>query len=69
MPGHGQCPFCGLIVIKDDAALEVLHEEPVCARFTAMATVAGPHEVSRVRAENVDAHLVEARAAVRARRN
>jgi hypothetical protein len=35
------CPFCGLLVIFEDAARTVHHEAPICERFAAMAEEAG----------------------------
>lgn len=59
------CPFCGLEVIRDDAAQTVLHEAPVCARFQRMAHAAGKPEVSRVERNDIDAHLARDRERVR----
>lgn len=35
------CPFCGLMVIFEDAALTVHHQAPPCERFEAMVKEAG----------------------------
>jgi len=44
-----RCPFCGLIIRRDDAARRIDHEVPVCERFTRMCAdadrVSGPHVI------------------------
>lgn len=56
-----QCPFCGLMLIKDDEALTIAHEAPECAKFEELAKKGNP-EIREVRPEALVAHFVMNRA-------
>lgn len=58
MRGAQPCPFCGLVLITDDAAQSIAHETPECAPFlAAVASVGGKHEARAVRLEEIGEHI------------
>lgn len=70
MSRQGKCAFCGLVVIADDEAQTILHEDPVCARFHELAHGgAETPEVRRVENDAVPAHLAALRARVKAQQS
>ena len=67
MSRQGKCAFCGRLVIADDEAQTILHEEPVCPGFHALVhSGAEQPEVRSVNDEAVPAHLAALRARVKA---
>lgn len=58
-----RCPFCKLLIIRDDEARTVLHKSPVCSSFDALASKGNP-EVREVDEQAVSAHLDALRARV-----
>jgi hypothetical protein len=52
----GNCPFCGLLVIKDDEAQAILHESPVCAKFSEMASKGNP-DIETVPEQDVEKYF------------
>lgn len=63
-----QCPFCGLPCFRDDEALTVGHEEPVCAQFH--ASQAQAFAVTRtITPEELESVLAEHRERVRKGQN
>lgn len=61
------CPFCGGLVVRDDAAQSIAHAEPECDEFKKAAESVGPHEVRHVRAEAIGAHFGALASRVRAK--
>lgn len=58
MRRESNCQGCGLLLVFDDAAQSILHEEPVCPWFESVLAQANEKpEVRRVSREAVPAHL------------
>ena len=55
MRAEGKCPQCGLVVIKDDEALSIAHEDPECDWFRRLN--AGASESRHVNEEALGAHF------------
>lgn len=69
MTEQAKCPWCGLLVVKDDAAQTIAHESPVCARFDeAMRAGVEAPEVREVQPHSLQAHFAALRARVRNKR-
>ena len=63
------CPSCGMVVIRDDAAQAIMHEDPECAWFAAVMALGPKARVERVEGlDQVDAHLQRLAAEVAARK-
>jgi hypothetical protein len=67
MSESGTCRYCGRELVKDDEALTVAHEAPVCAGF--QARVKGKVEIKTVQPADLEAHFADMRQRVRARRS
>ena len=58
MRATAKCPSCGLLVLRDDEAQTIAHEEPVCDWFDSMAhSGSEAPEVRQVSSEAMPAHL------------